>query len=64
MSHGNKKDAKYLNVHMDRTLYEQFSEFCHKYGFTKTSATEIAIRMYMAEMEKRMKAEVPIADAK
>lgn len=49
-----KKDAKYLNVHIDRTIYEQFDAFCKKYGYTKTSATERAIAMYIQEVETKM----------
>lgn len=50
-----KKDAKYLNVHIERKLYERFEEFCKKYGQTKTAATELALCMYMSDIENRMK---------
>lgn len=53
-----KKDAKYLNVHIARDLYEQFDEFCKKYGYTKTSATERALVLYMNDVDKKMRTEV------
>lgn len=49
-----KKDAKYLNIYIERELYEKFTEFCMKYGYTKTSAAERALRSYIRDMEKKM----------
>lgn len=50
-----KKDAKYLNVHITRKLYDAFDAFCKKYGQSKTAATELALRMYMTDIETKMK---------
>lgn len=50
-----KKDAKYLNVHIERELYDRFDVFCKEYGQSKTAATEIALRMYMTDVENKMK---------
>lgn len=47
-----KKDAKYLNVYLDRKLHEEFEDFCKDIGQNKTVATERAIRMYMDAMNK------------
>lgn len=51
----NKKNIKYLNVCMDRTLHEEFEKFCKAHGMSKVGATEQAIRMYMDKMNKAMK---------
>jgi predicted DNA-binding protein len=50
-----RKDAKYLNVHIERELYERLEAFCKEFGQTKTAATEFALNMYMTEMTSRMK---------
>ena len=48
-----RKDAKYLNVYIERDIHERFDEFCKKFGQSKTVATERALSLYMDEMEKR-----------
>ena len=35
-----KKDGKYLNIYMDRQLFEQLQQFCTENGVTKTFAVE------------------------
>lgn len=42
-----KKDAKYLNAYIERSIHEQLEEFCEKFGQSKTVATERALKMYM-----------------
>lgn len=49
-----KKDAKYLNVYIERKTHEEFDEFCAKIGQSKTVATERALRLYMDMMYKNM----------
>jgi hypothetical protein len=49
-----KKDAKYLNVHIEYSLYERFDAFCKKYGYTKTGAVERAIASFMDEINRKM----------
>lgn len=49
-----KKDAKYLNVHIKRSLYDTFDTFCKKYGYTKTGAVERAIALFMDDINKKM----------
>lgn len=49
-----KKDAKYLNVYLDRKIYEDFEKFCIEMGQSKTLAAERALQMYMREMRKKI----------
>lgn len=49
-----KKDAKYLNVYIERAIHEEFDEFCTELGQSKTVATERALRLYMDTMRKNM----------
>lgn len=51
----NKKEIKYLNVCMDKTLHEEFEVFCKAHGMSKVGATEQAIRQYMDRMNKALK---------
>lgn len=47
-----KKDGRYLNLYLDRTLHEEFEQFCESIGQTKTVAAERALRMYMDAMKQ------------
>ena len=47
-----KKDGRYLNLYLDRTLHEEFEQFCEPLGQTKTVAAERALRMYMDTMKQ------------
>lgn len=49
-----KKDAKYLNVYIQRQVHEDFDEFCKTVGQSKTVATERALKLYMKLMRKNM----------
>lgn len=51
-----KKDAKYLNVYIERKLYDEFSQFCEDAGQSKTKAAERALRMYIDNNGKMPKA--------
>ena len=55
MKTANKKEIKYLNVCMDKTLHEEFEQFCKDMGMSKTGATENAIRMYMDKIKEAVK---------
>lgn len=35
-----KKDAKFLNMKLDREIYDLLEKFCEETGMTKTMATE------------------------
>lgn len=48
-----KKDAKYLNVYIERSIYEKFDDFCKTVGQSKTVATERALTLYMDDMSKK-----------
>lgn len=50
-----KKEIHYLNVCMEKSLYEEFGQFCKRYGMSKVGATEQAIRQYMDKMNKALK---------
>lgn len=50
-----KKEIHYLNVCMEKSLYEEFDQFCKRYGMSKVGATEQAIRQYMDKMNKALK---------
>lgn len=52
MKTSNKKEIKYLNVCMDKSLHEEFEQFCKDMGMSKTGATENAIRMYIDKIKK------------
>ena len=48
------KDTKYLNISIDAQIAEQLENFSKKYGFTKTRATEQALKFYMSLYEKNI----------
>lgn len=54
MARPKTKDARYMNVSLDGRFYEKFSDFCEKYGMSKTSVIEKAIQMYMETVDKVM----------
>lgn len=41
-----KKDAKYLNMKLDREIYDQLEQFCDESGMTKTMATEKILEQF------------------
>ena len=49
-----KKEIKYLNTCIDKSLHEEFEQFCKEMGQSKTGATEKAIRMYMDSIKKAL----------
>jgi len=48
-----KKDAKILNVKLDRIVHEQLEQFCEETGMTKTIATEKILAQYLDEYFQR-----------
>ena len=44
-----KKDAKLLNIKLDRTIHEQLDQFCKESGMTKTMATERILARFFEE---------------
>ena len=47
-----KKDGKFVNIYMDAKIFKALSDFCDKYGQTKTTAIERAIIKYIEGMDK------------
>ena len=47
-----KKDAKYLNVYIERKIFDDFDAFCNWLGQSKTVAAERALVMYMNSFKK------------
>ena len=41
-----KKDAKILNIKLDRKIHEQLEQFCDESGMTKTIAVEKILQHY------------------
>lgn len=50
-----KKDAKILNIKLDREIHEQLEQFCDESGMTKTIAVEKILQRYFGEYFKRPK---------
>ncbi len=48
-----RKDAKLLNIKLDREVHEQLEQFCRESGMTKTMATEKILRKYLCEYFRR-----------
>lgn len=50
-----KKDAKTLNIKLDREIHEQLEQFCDESGMTKTIAVEKILRYYFEGYFERPK---------
>lgn len=48
-----KKDAKILNIKLDRKIHEQLEQFCEESSMTKTIATEKILSKYFEEYFSR-----------
>lgn len=48
-----KKDAKYLNMKLDREIYDQLEQFCDESGMTKTMATEKILEQFFEKYFER-----------
>lgn len=48
-----KKDAKLLNIKLDRAIHEQLQQFCYESGMTKTMATEKILAQFFEEYFRR-----------
>ena len=42
-----KKDAKVLNIKLDRGIYDRLDQFCEETGMTKTVALERILNQYL-----------------
>ena len=52
-----KKDAKLLNIKLDREIHEQLELFCEETGMTKTIATEKILAQFFTEYFARPETE-------
>ena len=50
-----KKDAKLLNIKLDREIHEKLEQFCDETGMSKTVAVEKILLRYFDEYFKRPK---------
>ena len=50
-----KKDAKILNIKLDREIHEQLEQFCDESGMSKTIAVEKILRRYFEDYFRRPK---------
>lgn len=48
-----RKDGHYINLRIDRTLYERFASYCDREERTKTAALERMMRAYLDAYEKQ-----------
>ena len=48
-----KKDAKILNIKLDREIHEQLVQFCNESGMTKTIAVEKILQHYFEDYFQR-----------
>lgn len=44
-----KKDAKYLNVNINRSVYDRLEIFSRHTGISKTAAVEQGLELFMAD---------------
>ena len=48
-----RKDAKLLNIKLDRKVHEQLEKFCVESGMTKTMATEKILAQFFEDYFSR-----------
>lgn len=48
-----KKDAKLLNIKLEREIHDQLEQFCEESGMTKTMATEKILSRFFEDYFKR-----------
>lgn len=59
-----KKDARYLNVNIDRPVYEELEAFSAHTGISKTAAVQHGLRMYMDDFYRRNDGLKEVIDSK
>ena len=47
-----KKDSQVVNLNIERSIYDKFTEFCANTGLTKTVVVERALEMYIDAMNE------------
>lgn len=48
-----RKDGHYINLRIDRALYDRFSRYCDREERTKTAALERMLRAYLDAYDKQ-----------
>lgn len=48
-----KKNGTYLNVCIEKSIYEELEQFCEEAGQTKTIAVERALAEYLEDYKKK-----------
>lgn len=48
-----KKDAKNLNIKLDREIFDRLEQFCDETGMTKTTATEKILTQFFERYFER-----------
>ena len=50
-----KKDARNLNIKLDREIFEKLERFCEESGQSKTVAVERALKAYLDNYDDKQK---------
>ena len=50
-----RKNGKYINLKISKSLYDRFANYCEKEDRTKTAALERMMRYYLDQYEQRGK---------
>lgn len=50
-----KKDAKIINVKLDRAIHDRLDQFCEETGMTRTVALERILNQFLVEYFKKAK---------
>ena len=57
-----RKDGKYINLKIERSIYERFEKYCVVEARTKTAALERMISTYLEQYEKHSRERSTIYD--
>lgn len=57
-----RKDGKYINLKIERNVYQRFESYCKKEARTKTAALERMISTYLDQYDKHAKKRRSIYD--
>lgn len=50
-----RKDGKYINLRIEKSVYKRFDDYCKKESRTKTAALEKMISTYLDQYDKYAK---------
>ena len=57
-----RKDGKYINLRIQKAVYQRYEDYCQKEARTKTAALERMISTYLDEYDKNAKKRRTIYD--